>query len=317
MSTEIEDLLREGMRRRAAEGLVPPGRAGRMWRRTRHRRLAARGVAAVGTAAAAAAALALTTSSAGGGVTAAQSTAYIVRHVANAITAAADNGLIMYTRGSSSPAVPGIGPAYNWAYGNTTRTKLTTADGRAQEDVQVTTTTPGTARYTFADYQRKVWLAGTGHTTPVPAQTSCPTDLFAIRPAKIPSAIQQMLTCGDLAYAGKQRVDRVLSIKIVGRGVLTGITIWVNPATYLPVRMGLWFTNLGSASYSVTDYQWLPPTKANLGQLDVAIPPGFTKLTPIPCTRLGEHTMGWYNGTTTICAKLPAHAASSGGRAHS
>lgn len=59
-------------------------------------------------------------------------------------------------------------------------------------------------------------------------------------------------------------------------------TLYVNPTTYLPVRMyGSTQTFGGSASTlfaSVTDVQWLPPTAANTAKALVTIPAGFHRV---------------------------------------
>jgi hypothetical protein len=57
-------------------------------------------------------------------------------------------------------------------------------------------------------------------------------------------------------------------------------TLYVNPQTYLPVRMvGSTQTfggpGGGTLFQSVTDVRWLPPTKANIRKALVMIPPGF------------------------------------------
>ena len=57
-------------------------------------------------------------------------------------------------------------------------------------------------------------------------------------------------------------------------------TLYVNPQTYLPVRM-LGSTQTfggsggGSLFESVTNVRWLRPTKANIRKALVTIPPGF------------------------------------------
>ncbi len=58
---------------------------------------------------------------------------------------------------------------------------------------------------------------------------------------------------------------------------------YVNPRTYLPVRMEGSSTTFGgrwprSTSSSVTDVTWLPPTAANLAQTLVTIPAGFRQV---------------------------------------
>ncbi len=92
---------------------------------------------------------------------------------------------------------------------------------------------------------------------------------------------------GTRPIAGHQRVDGVNALKLVAVDATarTPDTIWVNPATYLPVR---WLQTMsfvaapgGRAWTSRTDYQWLKPTRASLAQLKVRIPVGFTRV-PAP-----------------------------------
>jgi len=61
--------------------------------------------------------------------------------------------------------------------------------------------------------------------------------------------------------------------------------IWVNPATFLPVRTLSTLALIGGrharAWREQTDYQWLKPTRANLAHLGVRIPAGYTRV-PAP-----------------------------------
>ena len=68
------------------------------------------------------------------------------------------------------------------------------------------------------------------------------------------------------------------------------MTFWVDPATYLPVRS---VSTLESplipgqaqlAGQLQIDYRWLAPTPANVAELHVTIPPGFTEV-PAPISR--------------------------------
>jgi hypothetical protein len=53
--------------------------------------------------------------------------------------------------------------------------------------------------------------------------------------------------------------------------------MWINPATNLPVRS---YTG-NSAVKITTDYTFLPPTPANMADLNPVIPPGFTRTATI------------------------------------
>ncbi len=45
------------------------------------------------------------------------------------------------------------------------------------------------------------------------------------------------LKCGAFTVAGRQRVDGVDAIKLTGHTPAAGTTIWVDPGSYLPVRL--------------------------------------------------------------------------------
>jgi hypothetical protein len=78
-------------------------------------------------------------------------------------------------------------------------------------------------------------------------------------------------------------VDGVDAIKIsVGsaksnaleRGYLQSMrfVLWVDPSTYLPVRLRM--------TGQQQDFRWLRPTAANLALAKLAVPAGFRRVTP-------------------------------------
>ncbi len=78
---------------------------------------------------------------------------------------------------------------------------------------------------------------------------------------------------------GRQYVDGVDAMKLVaGPRFPFRATLWVNPATYLPVRLSATLpAGPGRSEQVVSDFQFLPPTKANLARLHAAI-----RRAPIP-----------------------------------
>jgi hypothetical protein len=100
--------------------------------------------------------------------------------------------------------------------------------------------------------------------------------------AAIAASMRALLSCGGLSISWHQHYHGTEAIKIVShaRPATLEVTqvIWVNEATYLPIAVT---TPGGTASpgTATTQYAWLPPTKANLANLTVAIPPGFTVVT--------------------------------------
>ncbi len=80
------------------------------------------------------------------------------------------------------------------------------------------------------------------------------------------------LACGGLSVTGRPRVDRAAAIKLTGTRRLAKlpITLYVSPATYLPIRIVI--------AGLRQDYRWLVPTTANLAMLKVRIPPRFRRV---------------------------------------
>jgi hypothetical protein len=112
-----------------------------------------------------------------------------------------------------------------------------------------------------------------------------------------PAFIGATLRCGAATVTGHVRVDGVETTKITGKPVTIRLppgeardigekwttarwAVYVNPTTYLPVRMEGSSTTFGgrwpsSTSSSVTDVKWLPSTAANIAKTLVTIPAGF------------------------------------------
>ena len=87
-----------------------------------------------------------------------------------------------------------------------------------------------------------------------------------------PSFIHAVLACGGLSVAGRMRVNGAAAIKLTGTQRLAKlpITLYVGPATYLPIRIVL-----GGLRQN---YRWLAPTAANLALLKVRIPHRFRRV---------------------------------------
>jgi hypothetical protein len=127
-------------------------------------------------------------------------------------------------------------------------------------------------------------LLGGGLEPPVPVQYD-PYDWSA--------AVRLSLRCGGYGLAGRQWVDGVKAIKLVTKPqtgpfaknrVPVLETLWVDPSTYLPVRLlWQWPQAHGQPDGTlVSDFRWLAPTKANLAALRVKIPHGFRQVTLAP-----------------------------------
>ena len=296
MNEHIDELLRDGMERFTADVRAPTGlarTAGRLGRRRR----SVRAAAACGTAAVAAAAVAAV--AAGGssapvrtaaGEAQARTTAYVVRRVENALA-----GEHLVFRGRT---VSNGGPSVTWGYGPQNRYeeffhgRPYLAEGTARRDGKLTG-----AYVTYFD--RKFSLS---QLTP-PAKSACSTTnaLGMGGPPVVTNHwsdfISATLACGAANVTGHVRIDGVETTRITGTPVTVRLsagyakvvhekqarvewTLYVNPTTYLPVRMvGSTETFGGPARStrfaSVTEVKWLRPIPANIARTLVTIPAGF------------------------------------------
>jgi hypothetical protein len=302
MSTELEDRLLWEMREVTAGRRVPPGLARRAWR-NRRRRIMTRAVA--GTAAAAAAAAAVTVALVAAGTTGAsrdvgsQTTAYIVKQAESALNTAVAANDIMDLRATD-------GTTEGWFYlgpqGLSGRYEIFSESGQPVMDTGLAAT-PASWTTTRVFYHTKTWWrAAERSTTPLPrppVHESCSSwipvipAIFESRAVLIAN-IREALACGQLTNEGTQYVDGVAAVKLVavstflvhnpGSTVSATTTLWVDPASYLPVRWAQYWKTTGRTGGTTSsideDVEWLSPTSANLAQLTVPIPPGFRRVSP-------------------------------------
>jgi hypothetical protein len=161
-----------------------------------------------------------------------------------------------------------------WSYQGTTKVSGHTAAGHPVFDLG-TASAGGVLTSTAVLYRSGTWWRGTigpagGGTGPAPAR--CGTGI-QIGPGGWPAFLSHALSCSQYAKGGRQRVGGVDAIELTDNGTV----IWVNPRTYLPVRVT--FTMPGGARIQ-TDFGWFAPTRARLAQLRVAVPPGFRQVPP-------------------------------------
>jgi hypothetical protein len=314
MNTQVEELLRDGMERFTAGVHAPDGLARGALRR-RRRRLAARGALAGGIAAVTAAAAALAVAAVGTGANPGQAAA--VAYVTSRVERALGRENLVFVGRSDSP---NFGSTVTWAYGSRSKFEefWPAADyrdrmviGRPQWDfppklrgapflVSGTALIGGklvAAYVTYFDHRYSL--------APLGAQpaSACSTNEALTLGSPIPPTthwtafIAATLACGAASVTGHVRINGVQTTRITGRPVTVRLspgyaravheqwatarwTLYVNPSTYLPVRMyGSTQTYGGSAggftSSSVTNVTWLPATPANVARALVTIPPGF------------------------------------------
>jgi len=318
MTTDVEELLRDGMERFTADVQAPAGLAhmvGRLHRR--HRAL--RAAVACGTAAvAAAAAVAVITAVSGGlaghgaGGAQARTVAYVVRRVENAL--AGERLVFRGTTTSTSQA------SITWAYGPRYRFEEFTekACGRVLPNLtcsghggSVLAFASGTAlvggKLVGADvtYFDRTYSLAPLRGEPRQANACSTASALVMGGPPMPVGhwsdfIHATLACGAANVTGHVRIDGVDTTKITGVPVTVRLSkgyagavrerwararwiLYVNPRTYLPVRMyGSTQTfggpGRGTLFASVTDVRWLPPTAANTAKALVTIPAGFHRV---------------------------------------
>jgi hypothetical protein len=332
MTSDLEELLHEGLDRLTADAKLPAGLVGRARLRNRQRKTAIRASVAAGTALAAAAAAIIVISGAGrgpqgggphgGGAAQTQTVAYVTSRTQQALAAEAGKGRAIeeiLTSGRhvtfgftvlnmalskeknpvGSAVMPGVLAGFSaermvtWFYRQRILYEGFSAAGTQvfNSTFNVVTNRSGrqvTKVYGAAYPARTRWRTNLGGQNGSLPPLTCQT---AVGVAPLGSswraALSKAVSCGLFRLDGRQRVDGVDALKIVSKpddGLPARETIWVDPATYLPVRVDVGFpARHGSQSLLVYDYRWLTPTKGHLAALrdavrGAAIPPGFRKL---------------------------------------
>jgi hypothetical protein len=310
MSTDVEDLLREGMERFTADLRAPAGLTCQIARRRRRRRLAlcsVTGAAAALTAGAVALAVVVVPSQQRTGV---ELTADVVKRVSSALTAA-DPGDIAQMSVTTSSASPYGGKtttttAEEWSYGDQWRSVTYSSPGHPLYD-EGYTASAGPSVYTLVNYSTRSWTKRPGLGRPagaiafstLPTARDCRPAIGAFPllykfglpgmglpasslPSTVARSLRTAVSCGTLTVVGRQTVDRVEAIKLTSRaGSPISETIWVSPGTYLPVRVVVRSASGPAGAPAVqqtADITWLPPTAQNLAKLTVPIPAGFRRV---------------------------------------
>jgi hypothetical protein len=226
-----------------------------------------------------------------------QTAAYVAR-VRDALASPAGSGLVGYARTVLPPGTvvvpspgswgvetgPGSrsGPArlaaavmVTWTYLNDATITTFTASGQPVLAEEMSPTAVGRGATTVAvNYRDRTWWQATVTANPgvrTPAQPSCSADGFP-GPQNPQSVIRQELSCGAYTEDGRQRVDGIDAIKLAGS---RGLVLWIDPATYLPVRQVV-----PGAEPDQTDFRWYPAASASLANLKIAVPAGFRQAQP-------------------------------------
>jgi hypothetical protein len=277
MNGDVEELLRESMDRSTADLRVPADMLARARTRVRHRRLAVRAALAFGTAAVTAAAVvAVTIPGTGGGVTNAQTTAYVIKRVQNAL--AAENFVIQgRATGSSTFAIHGHPvrdnsglTAMSWTYGSRSRMleftgsdcghalpngDCTNRGGSVPYWAQGTALVGGklvSAYVTYYDHRYSLAPLGHYHLKPCSRTAALALGGPAVTMPNWSAFIKAMLGCEAATVTGHARIGGMETTVISGsidvplpkgyartvqeKRVRVRFTLYVDSATYLPVR---------------------------------------------------------------------------------
>jgi hypothetical protein len=265
--------------------------------RRRRRRLALSSAAALAAAAVTLVAVVVPGTRGGG----ADTTAYVVKRVSSALSAAEPGEIAQMTVTTRTAATPGSTStttiAREWSNGDQWRLVTYSPDGRPLYDESFI----APRLYTLVSYQARTWARqhglglGPSGVSVLPGPPGCQLTPAAASPlpfayglpgtrstsSSLPSTVARDLrtavSCGALVDAGRQRMDGTEAIELKSRpGSPVSETVWVSQSTYLPVRVvvRLSFGKLLGREQTA-DFTWLPPTAQNLAKLTVPIPVGF------------------------------------------
>lgn len=247
----------------------------------------------------------------------AQTAAYVSSHTQQALAAAERANLIqeLHTVGRNYPlgltqvlsfrlngggtghVVEQAGPTASqeniWAYRGQLREQGLDAAGKPLFDASSTTTqAPAGPRTvmnvsgTGVDYTSRTWWhSALQLSLPAAAGQDACQDAFLPAPVGTTmdwaAQIRTALSCGHFQMAGHQQIGATDAIKLVSAKVNGPYTetLWVNPSTYLPVRvLWNWLDPRAQGPGTLTgDFRWVKPTRDNLDLLRVPVPGGFTQ----------------------------------------
>jgi hypothetical protein len=135
----------------------------------------------------------------------------------------------------------------------------------------------------WVNYRDRTWTRSTESVGPLSATApamSCANagdqPIFS-NPTGMAAELRTTVSCGLLKADGTATAGGVTAIRLIMPADGGFATTWyVSPATYLPIRETV--TRRGTLLWTF-DFQWLPPTPANLAKLSLPIPPaGFTQI---------------------------------------
>lgn len=210
-----------------------------------------------------------------------QTAAYVVNHLDAALNANTAIINVIDHAPDSQTGKPVIDETWSTSLSNTYRTVDLSPAGQPVTGSLVTVTAHRTVSITV-NYRNRTWSTVT---YPFGSATSARTPgPLRQTPLQQAAQLRAQVKAGKVILAGSAMVDGQSAIHLTEH--LDGglINLWVNPATYLPIREidtapGVPLT---SDKAIRDDYRWLPATAANLRLISAAaaIPAGFTQVSP-------------------------------------
>jgi hypothetical protein len=306
MSSDIEELAREGMRQFTATMRVSPDLAARTFERHRKRRQVLRTGLALGAAGAVTAA-AVIAAVVHGPATATNIAAPVLRaRLLAAIDAA--SGDILYTPRPGGPLNGGQYPAYPQP-GQEVHVRVgpdVGSDGKVYKDGEYSFKMPSETalhdyinNYTAHLDQGGLQLSGTAMAVDHFRHTwsECHSGFilgFTLDAASIRAEIASgpFTVIGRTELHGQQAIELKINVPPSNEAPphTTAERLWVNATTYLPMRE---YQLMSNGQQSVFYYVFLPPTPGNLAKLLPVIPAGYARA---DCAQGGgpkPHTRGF------------------------
>lgn len=258
-------------------------------------RVAVAAVAAVTAASAAMVAVGGTAARTGSSLASARTIAYVTKHVENAL---ASENLVFVGRSYSN--IWGYGAT--WAHGS--RDRFDDSSDSGPFLAKGTALVGGKlvdAYVTYPDRKYSLSPVTSQSTSACSANAAVGMGVPVIPTTHWAAFINSTLACGAASVTGHVLINGMETTKITGKAVTVrlsspgdagfGIYEWatarwalyVNPRTYLPVRIYGSTEEFGGTprpftSSFVTNVQWLPPTRANIAKTLLTIPPGFHRV---------------------------------------
>ena len=204
--------------------------------------------------------------------------AYVVAHLKSALNANDDIVRILDHAPDSQTGKPVIDEIWSTSLSHTYRITDLSRAGRPVTGYLVTVNAHRTVSIVI-NYRARTWTR-----TVYPFGSASDGRRAGPRrstPLGLAAQLRAQVKAGKVTLLGPTTVDGQRAIHLVERSARGTISLWVSPATYLPIREIDTAPGVAATSPRAIrdDYRWLPATPANLRLLTTAaaIPSGFAR----------------------------------------